>query len=142
MSARLAKTSDQTESQMKVPSTVFVHKFILYTAIGACAFLADYAVFLVLLLISENPYTSNVAGICTGMTVSFLLNRKYNFLKLDAPRRRAAQFAAVATLGMAVSTLIIMLLIGLNTDARVAKVIAMLSVFSLQFLMNALWTFR
>lgn len=126
---------------MIAPKDLFC-KFILYTAIGACAFLADYTVFIIVFLVSGNPYVANVLGICTGMTVSFSLNRKYNFRKTDAPAERAARFFTVAILGMAASTLIIMLLIDQNVDARIAKVIAMLLVFAIQFLMNALWTFR
>lgn len=124
------------------PANDFLRKFVLYVVIGAGAFAADYAVFLVLFVASGNPYIANVAGICIGMTVSFSLNRAFNFRKPDAPVRRAARFVAIATLGMAVSTLILMLLIGFGVDARIAKVIAMLLVFSMQFLMNALWTFR
>lgn len=124
------------------PANDLLRKFALYLAIGAGAFTADYSVFLVLFLASGNPYVANVAGICVGMTVSFSLNRTFNFRKPDAPARRAARFAAVATLGMAVSTLILVLLIDFRIDARIAKAIAMLLVFSMQFLMNALWTFR
>jgi len=119
-----------------------IYKFIAYTVIGAGAFLADYSVFLLVFSVSGNPYISNVLGICTGMTVSFSLNRKYNFRKTDSPGQRAVRFVAVATVGVVVSTLIIMLLIGQSLDARIAKVIAMIFVFVMQFLLNAFWTFR
>ena len=124
------------------PSRDFLRKFVFYAMIGACAFAADYSVFLALFTTVGNPYLANVAGICVGMTVSFSLNRSFNFRKPDAPGRRALRFVTVAGLGMAVSTLALMLLIGLGIDARLAKVIAMPLVFALQFLMNALWTFR
>ncbi|MFO1162900.1 MAG: GtrA family protein [Reyranellaceae bacterium] len=124
------------------PAWAFGRNFILYIAIGAGAFLADFAMFNVVLRISGNPYVANVLGICIGMTVSFSLNRKANFRKLDAPARRAVRFVTVATVGMAVSSIIIMALIGLSMDARIAKVIAMLMVFLLQFLINAMWTFH
>jgi putative flippase GtrA len=138
MTIRLA---DRIEKFVIVPKGL-IYKFIGYTAIGAGAFLADYSVFLVVFSVSGNPYISNVLGICTGMTVSFSLNRKYNFRKTDSLGPRAARFVTVATLGVAASTLIIMLLIGQNLDARIAKVIAMLFVFVMQFLLNAFWTFR
>lgn len=92
--------------------------------------------------VSGNPYIAIVAGICVGMTVSFSFNRAFNFRKPDARGRRALRFVTVATLGMAVSTLALMLLIGLGVDPRIAKVIAMPMVFAMQFLLNALWTFR
>jgi hypothetical protein len=68
-----------------------LRKFVLYAAIGAAAFAADYSVFLVLFLANDNPYIANVAGICVGMTVSFSFNRTFNFRKPDAPARRAVQ---------------------------------------------------
>jgi len=120
----------------------FLRRFVFYAVIGAGAFAADYSVFLVLFAAIGNPYIANVVGICVGMTVSFSLNRAFNFRKPDAPGRRALRFVSVATLGMAVSTLALMLLIGLGVDARLAKVIAMPLVFAMQFLLNALWTFR
>lgn len=124
------------------PTSDLGRKFILYAVIGAGAFVADFAMFVATLGVSGNPYVANIVGIFTGMTVSFSLNRKLNFRKLDTPGRRAVRFLTVAALGMAVSSLIIMLLIGFSVDARLAKIIAMLVVFSMQFLINALWTFQ
>lgn len=124
------------------PAKDLLRNFALYTAVSASAFAADYSVFLALFAAAGNPYLANVAGICVGMAVSFSLNRTFNFRKPDAPTSRAARFVAVALLGMALSTLVIMLTIGLGIDARIAKAIAMLLVFPLQFLANALWTFR
>lgn len=126
---------------MTTPSALS-RNFILYAVIGAGAFLSDYAVFIGVLHAIGNPYVANIVGICTGIVVSFSLNRKLNFRKLDIPGRRSLRFVAVATLGMAVSSLVIMLLLGLNIDARIAKVIAMSIVFAMQFLINAAWTFR
>jgi putative flippase GtrA len=116
--------------------------FAIYAVFGACAFATDYSVFLIVLSSGLGPYTANVLGICTGIAVSFSLNRCYNFRKTDLTARRAARFATVALTGMGVSTLIIMLLAAQSVDVRVAKVVAMLGVFFMQFTLNALWTFR
>ena len=117
-------------------------RFGVYCVVGACAFLADYSLFLALLTSGFNPYLANIVGICAGIAVSFSLNRKYNFRKPDAAAARAAKFIAVALLGMGVSTLAIMLLLSHGIDVRIAKALAMVFVFGLQFLANALWTFR
>jgi putative flippase GtrA len=116
--------------------------FALYCVVGACAFAADYSVFLALLYSGINPYVANVLGICAGISVSFLLNRKFNFRKPDEPLLRATKFVTVALLGMGVSTVSIMALLHYGVDVRLAKVFAMVIVFALQFLANALWTFR
>jgi putative flippase GtrA len=119
-----------------------IRTFTIYAVFGACAFAADYSVFLLVLSSGLGPYVGNVLGICTGITVSFSLNRRYNFRKTDLTLRRATRFVAVALAGMGVSTLIIMLLVAQSIDVRIAKAAAMLVVFVMQFTLNALWTFR
>ncbi len=74
-------------------------RFGVYCAVGACAFVADYSLFLALLYSNANLYVANVLGICAGIAVSFTLNRKHNFRKLDAVPTRAAKFVAVALVG-------------------------------------------
>ena len=122
--------------------TGFARTFVIYAVFGACAFAADYSVFLLVLSSGLSPYVGNVLGICAGIAVSFSLNRRYNFRKTDMTTRRATRFVAVALAGMAVSTLIIMMLATQAVDVRIAKVAAMLIVFVMQFALNALWTFR
>jgi putative flippase GtrA len=117
-------------------------RFAVYCFVGACAFAADYSLFLLLIRSGANPYAANVAGICTGIAISFSLNRKYNFRTPDAAVGRATKFTAIALLGMGVSTLSIMLLLSHGVDVRIAKAVAMVFVFGFQFLANALWTFR
>jgi putative flippase GtrA len=119
-----------------------VRRFGVYCVVGACAFVADYSLFLALLYSNTNLYIANVLGICAGITVSFTLNRKYNFRKPDAPATRAAKFVTVALMGMVVSTLSIMLLVFYGVDERLAKAMSMVLVFGFQFLANLLWTFR
>jgi putative flippase GtrA len=119
-----------------------VRTFTIYVVFGACAFAMDYSVFLLVLSSGLGPYAGNVLGICAGIAVSFSLNRRYNFRKTDLTARRAARFVTVALVGMGVSTLIIMLLAAQSIDVRLAKVAAMLVVFVMQFILNALWTFR
>jgi len=123
-------------------SSNLVTRFALYAAIGALAFAADYCVFLVVFGSSKNPYIANLVGICTGIGVSFSLNRKYTFNRPDMVAVRSAKFVLVAIGGMALSSLAIAILISQHVDPRVAKIVAMIAVFGLQFTANALWTFR
>lgn len=119
-----------------------IRRFGVYCVVGAGAFAADYSLFLLLISSGTNPYVANVIGITAGIAVSFTLNRRYNFRKPDEPAVRAAKFVTVATLGMAVSSLSIMLLLSFGFDVRLAKAVSMVIVFGMQFLANALWTFR
>ena len=119
-----------------------VRRFGVYCVVGACAFVTDYSIFLALIYSKLNPYLANVVSITAGISVSFSLNRKYNFRKLDAPAIRATKFVTVALAGMGVSTLCIMLLLSGGIDVRIAKVISMIVIFGLQFVINTVWTFR
>jgi putative flippase GtrA len=120
---------------------LLIMNFVFYIAIGACAFLTDYSVFLIWFLSTRSPYVANILGIVAGIAVSFSLNRSYNFRKIDMPLKRAAKFVIVALFGMAASSAIIWILLGWDMDPRVAKVIAMVLVFMGQFIANARWTF-
>jgi putative flippase GtrA len=119
----------------------FARRFSVYCVVGAAAFSADYSIFLLVIGAKASPYLANMIGISAGIAVSFSLNRKYNFRKLDATALRMARFFTVALAGMAVSTLAIALLLSYGVDVRLAKAAAMIFVFGLQFLANALWTF-
>lgn len=119
-----------------------IRRFGVYCVVGACAFAADYSLFLLLISSGTNTYLANAVGITAGIVVSFTLNRRYNFRKSDALALRASKFIIVAFTGMAVSTVSIMLLLSVGEDVRVAKAVSMVLVFGMQFLANALWTFR
>jgi putative flippase GtrA len=120
---------------------IHLRRFVIYCVVGACAFSADYSLFLALLHRQTNLYVANVAGICAGIIVSFTLNRKYNFRRTDAVAVRATRFVVVAATGMGLSSLSIMLLVGAGLDPRFAKIVSMAAVFAFQFLANSLWTF-
>lgn len=119
-----------------------IRRFGVYCVVGACAFAADYSLFLLLISSGINNYLANAVGISAGIVVSFTLNGRYNFRKSDALALRASKFIIVAFTGMAVSTVSIMLLLSVGVDVRVAKAVSMALIFGMQFLANALWTFR
>lgn len=119
-----------------------IRRFGVYCVVGACAFAADYSLFLLLISSGINTYLANAVGISAGIVVSFTLNGRYNFRKSDALALRASKFIIVAFTGMAVSTVSIMLLLSVGVDVRVAKAVSMVLIFGMQFLANALWTFR
>ncbi len=120
---------------------IHMRRFVVYCIVGACAFAADYSLFLVLLDRQTNLYVANIAGIAAGIIVSFTLNRKYNFRKTDAVAVRATRFVIVAGTGMGLSSFFIMLLVLSGLDPRLAKIISMGAVFAFQFLANSFWTF-
>ena len=82
------------------------------------------------------------ARVETRLALAGYLDRRAKAEPADAPALRAAKFVTVAMLGMAVSSLSIMLLLSFGIDVRIAKAVSMVVVFGMQFLANALWTFR
>jgi len=118
-------------------------KIVLYITFGLVASCVDYGIFLISFAGTANPYVANIVGISSGIIVSFLLNRTYNFRKFDFTAQRWAKFTAVALYGMVLSSYIIMLLVVTwQIDPRLAKLIAMAIVSMGQFAANATWTFR
>jgi putative flippase GtrA len=126
----------------RIRENILYRNFFLYSLSGAAAFSIDYAIFLTVYMALQLPYVANALGICGGITVSFALNSRYTFRRRDAVLRRAAKFVAVALLGLALSSAIIMLLMAVRVDPRLGKIIAMLFVFVAQFTVNTFWTFR
>jgi putative flippase GtrA len=82
--------------------------FILYLFIGSIAFSLDAAVFFLLSdVLKINYIAANCAGVFIGILVSFILNSRYNFKKLDSRFKRLLSFAAVCLMGMMLGTLIL-----------------------------------
>jgi putative flippase GtrA len=117
-------------------------KLFLYVLSGSTAFSVDYLIFLAVYMALQRPYVANALGVCSGIIVSFILNRRYTFRRRDAVLRRAAKFVAVALFGLGLSSTVIMLLMAVRVDPRLGKIIAMLFVFVTQFTANTFWTFR
>ena len=140
--ADLAGIVYEIRGQIRPVQNRLYGKFFLYCLSGAAAFSVDYATFLAVYMALQRPYVANALGVCSGIIVSFTLNRRYTFQQRDAVVGRAAKFVAVALFGLALSSTVIMLLMVVRVDPRLGKIIAMLFVFVAQFIANTFWTFR
>ena len=117
---------------------------MLYAAFGvACAGL-DLLLFT--LLVGPGgwaPRPANILSVSCGITLSFLLNRRWSFGVQDRPLRRFAAFVGVGLLGMALADLVIHALSawgGMWPPA--AKLLSIPLVFVVQYNLNRLVSFR
>lgn len=117
---------------------------ILYAVIGVFSASIDFAVYTVLISITDIAYwIANVLGVSCGMTTSFLLNRRYNFQVMSRPMLRFLLFVAVGLSGMGLSSLIILGFVKYDIfNPIVSKLLSVVVVSLYQYLLNKYLTFK
>lgn len=117
---------------------------ILYGLIGGFSSGLDFLLYTALVeLAALNYMIANCISVLVGITVSFLLNRKYNFKVEDKTLRRFFIFLSVGLGGLLFSNLILYLCIEyMCLSELVSKVISIVPVVLLQFILNKFITFK
>ena len=116
---------------------LFLRQLVLYGIIGGCSALLDIAVFSLLYSsLSVNEFIANIISIHLGITVSFLLNRKYNFKKTDRILFRAVSFYLTGLFGLALSEGLLWLGNMLLLAVLLVKVASVFFVAAVQFIIN------
>lgn len=89
------------------------------------------------------PLVANVASTLVGLTLSFILNRRYTFKVMDNPVRRGLLFFAVGGCGLLIQEVVIAVVFhGMDLDELVAKILAVMLAGLVQFALNRVFTFR
>lgn len=120
-------------------------ELLLYGIIGGFSALLDFVVYSVLLNFFSTEYllVANVVGVLCGIITSFTLNRKYNFKVKDKTGRRFLTFLTVGLTGLVISSSLIVILVDcMNTNAMTAKLLTIVVVSVIQFALNKFITFR
>lgn len=114
------------------------HQFFKYCLIGFISIMPDFALFYFFIKTTSTNYLwLNVFTISIGITISFLLNAKFNFKISNNYLRSFAKFYMVGTLGIAISNLILFLLHGqLQISSITSKAVAILIVTLIQYYLN------
>lgn len=117
---------------------------ILYGVIGGMSSGLDFLLYTALFeLVGLNYMLANCISVLAGITVSFLLNRKYNFKVEDKTLWRFLIFLSVGLGGLLFSNLILYLCIRrMLMDELVAKLLSIVPVVLLQFILNKCITFK
>lgn len=119
--------------------------FILYAIIGGACATFDFLIytFIVTALPEFNIILANTISVLAGITLSFVLNRQYNFKVKDKTARRFIIFLVVGLSGLAISTFLIFLTVDLwNWNKLYAKLATIVVVSVFQFALNKTITFK
>lgn len=117
-------------------------EFVLYALIGAIGAGSDFAIYTILQR-SLHYLVANSVSVLVGITLSFLLNAKFNFQVTDRLRRRFVMFFTVGMIGLLVSNLVLALCIDfLGLDPVFAKAVTLGIVLLLQYSLNKRFSFR
>lgn len=117
---------------------------ILYGIIGSCTATLDFLIFTGLTQWTPIHYIiANIISCSTGISCSFLLNRKYNFKVTDHTFRRMVIFFSVGIFGMFLSSAILHFCIdNLHWGELVSKLTSIVIVVIIQFFLNKYISFR
>ncbi|CAN2228943.1 COG2246 Predicted membrane protein [Candidatus Nanopelagicaceae bacterium] len=117
--------------------------FLLYILIGGFGVTLDTSIFLLLNRFNYNYLFANFAGYSVGTCCSFLLNRKYNFKKMNFPYYRFLSFITIAGIGFTTSFLLLYFLVNaFDFPPQIAKFFTLFPVILLQFKLNRRYSFR
>ena len=117
---------------------------ILYGIIGIFSASMDFLVFYTINTILGIFYlTANTISVLIGITVSFTLNRKYNFKVTDNGFKRFLIFLSVGLAGLLISSILLYLFIDiLFLNTLISKVLSIIFVVLTQFVLNKSITFK
>ena len=117
---------------------------ILYGIIGIFSAGMDFIVFYMLATIFNVFYLiANVFSVTIGITISFILNRNYNFKVKDNTAKRFSMFFSVGLGGLLLSSILLYIFIDIITlDKAMSKVLSIIFVVLIQFLFNTFITFK
>ena len=119
-------------------------QIILYGIIGSVCASLDFLVFYTLTSILGVFYLiANIISVTTGITTSFILNRKYNFKVKDKGFKRYLIFTSVGFGGLLISSAFLYFFIDILTlDKVISKVLSLAFVGLIQFSLNKFITFK
>jgi len=125
----------------------FYKKFrnlILYGIIGTLSAGIDFLIFYTLTTVWGFFYlTANIFSVSIGITISFILNRNYNFKVKDNISKRFVLFISVGLSGLLLSSALLYIFIDIFTlNKIISKILSIFLVVLMQFLLNTYITFK
>lgn len=117
---------------------------ILYGIIGTISASTDFLLFYGLTSILNIKYIiANIISIMFGISLSFFLNREYNFKVKNKILKRMSIFFLIGLLGLILSSYLLYLFIEIaKLDKIEAKLSSIILVIIVQFILNNYITFR
>lgn len=117
---------------------------ILYGIIGGVSAGIDFIIFYALTTLGEVYYLfANIISVSFGISISFILNKKYNFKVNDKVLKRFMIFISVGLSGMLLSSVLLYVFIDiLYFEKMVSKFLSIVFVVLIQFFVNKFITFK
>jgi putative flippase GtrA len=139
----MARTIDQTPLLQRLRQVTLLRYAI--ASLGALAI--DYGSFLALLDLHVRPAPASALGYTLGIIAHWLLSSRKVFADQIAPSglartRQKALFLASALIGLALTTLIVGTSTRIGADPRIAKLLAIVTSFTVTWLLRQRVVFR
>jgi putative flippase GtrA len=117
---------------------------ILYGIIGGFSAGIDFLTFYALTTFGDVFYlVANIISVSVGISISFILNKKYNFKVNDKVLKRFLIFITVGLTGMLFSSVLLYIFIDmLEMEQIISKFLSIVFVVLIQFFVNKLVTFK
>jgi len=117
---------------------------ILYGIIGGFSAGIDFLTFYALTTFGDVFYlVANIISVSVGISISFILNKKYNFKVNDKVLKRFLIFISVGLGGMLLSSVLLYSFIEiLDFEKIISKFLSIVFVVFIQFFANKLITFK
>lgn len=117
---------------------------ILYGVIGGFSAGIDFVVFYSLTNILGVYYlVANIFSVTIGITISFILNKKYNFKVKDRVLKRFLIFISIGFGGLLLSSTLLYFFVDiLILDKIISKILSIVLVVLIQFILNKFITFK
>jgi putative flippase GtrA len=120
-----------------------MERFLKFGMVGALATAIQYLILVVLVHWSGMwPPLASGLGFATSAVLGYLLNYHFTFKSRQEHRSTAARFMILATVGLALNSILMQVLVGAGWYYLVAQVCVTGVVFLWNFIGNSLWTFR
>ncbi|EKD32415.1 MAG: hypothetical protein ACD_77C00103G0026 [uncultured bacterium] len=117
---------------------------ILYGIIGGFTAGIDFLIFYVLTAYGDVFYlVANIISVSVGISLSFILNKKYNFKVNNKVLKRFLIFISVGLSGMILSSVLLYFFIDIiDFEKIISKFLSIVFVVLTQFFVNKLITFK
>jgi putative flippase GtrA len=120
-----------------------IRQIVLYGIIGGGSALLDFMLFTLMYnKFGWNEYLANCISVHSGIAMSFILNRKFNFKKNDRVMFRAISFYITGLFGLALSQGLLWLGGFLLLPVVMDKFTSIFMVATVQFVINKLVAFN
>jgi putative flippase GtrA len=130
-------------SHTAFPFAMMVPQFIRYAGAGAFGTAAQYVILVALVQTgTTGAVVATTAGAIVGAAINYALNHRVTFASGVPHTRALPRFAAIATIGIALNSLVVAIMLALiGPHYLVAQIVATLAVLAAGYLANRAWTF-